>query len=279
MNVYKDIDYPPDPIQLRDTTDDELFLIIDDKGCAPSPSNDSGVHHMEYRQHVLAKKCYVQEEAAAASAASQILPRKLQETPKKNDSHKGFRRRCRRKTDFAQLRSHSLSRTTKSARDDNADELSGVVVPKYQQRQRHDAIHFEIAKRMDEMSQLLQYENDVTVELAQKCAQYRAQNDRYNGGFSVDLCVEKVQAKLEQYSNAIVQNELELFKIKLEITQKCGVLHNLQRMLKMELVGDDDGEDRSRQIKSEFGSVEKETDVNFVDNIYEFCDNNKSIIV
>lgn len=289
VNVYKDIDRP-EPIHLRDTTDDELFLLIDDQGnsCVPPDTDapyasdqDSGIvhHHMEYRQHALTKKCNVRDAAAAATV--QLLPKKLQETPKKNNAQKRFRRRCRTKTDFAHLRSHSLSRAT---------QIEKSHFSKQQRQQRYDAIELEIAKRMADMGQLLQYEDDVTVELARKCAQYRAQNDRYNdAGSVVGMCVERVQAKLEQYSNAIVQNELELFKVKLEITQKCGVLHNLQRMLKMEqgnrgeLMHDDNYEQfysHPMRINPVAVDADKnDENVHFVDNIYEFCDNNKSIIV
>lgn len=264
-------------------SDDELFLLIDDNGSSRSLSDcrdtrndddqDSGVH-VEYRQHVLAKKC---------NAAHQLLPKKLQETPKRN---KG-----RSKIAYDQLRQNNLNRKLFAPPKPLPIAISLIKTPSdlfprnlpelQQSSRRHDDIEFEIAKRMVDMGQLLQYEEDVTVELTKRCAQYRAQNELYHAQSGrLELCIERVQAKLEQYAKKIVENELELFKIKMEITQKCGVLHNLQRMLRMETGAEVVGwhEDGAVALENSIRSAAT-NDINFVDNIYEFCDNNRSIVV
>lgn len=280
VNLYKDIDRP-DPIQFHES-DDELFLLIDDNGSSRSLSDcrdahndddDSGVH-VEYRQHVLAKKC---------NAAQQLLPKKLQETPKRN---KG-----RSKTAYDQLRQNNLNRKlfappkplpiAKSLIKSPTDLFPRNLPELQQSSRRHEDIEYEIAKRMVDMGQLLQYEEDVTVKLTKRCAQYRAQNELYHAQSGrLELCIDRVQAKLEQYAKDIVENELELFKIKMEITQKCGVLHNLQRMLRMETGGEVGGwhEEGAMALENSIRSAAT-NDINFVDNIYEFCDNNRSIVV
>lgn len=284
------------PIHLNNTTDDELFLLIDNKGSSrdgrsSQPSSnikhgtdddlDSGVH-VEYRQYVLNKKLNENKQLQSIRNAVKLQP--TSETPK---------RKSRNRYDVDQLRLNSLNRkllspilsTTPMWNRKNYQKESFPTSEIYYDTKRFDVIRSEIATRMDDMNQLLQYEKDVMVTLSERCAQYRAQNEKYNSGKNgLVMCIEEVQAKLDTYAKEIVENEFELFKIKLEITQKCGILHNLQRMLKMEeelSVNRNESVNGSQMstIKKKINNKIESTEVNFVDNIFEFCDNNKSILV
>lgn len=284
-----------EPIDLH-STDDELFLLIDDRhaSLAPRRSNylsddqDSGVH-VEYRQYVLNKKIN-------DNLSARLL--KLAETPK---------RKLRTKTDFDRLRARSLSKA--DARQHNRGYSSSAFhanLPELQQSsERRDVIRQEVANRMVDMNYLLQYEENLEANLRNRCEKFKAQNERYTLQNGLNTSIDHIQDKLDAYAKDIVSNEFELFKIRLDIKQKCGILHNLRRMLSIENNNEDSTNERcvekvySRINKEHLehlnsknktddntavkryhnDSNEQNVDVTFVDNIYEFCDNNKSIVV
>lgn len=299
--------YAPDPIYVRhpqrahvdpinvDLTDDELFLLIDDRQESvndkrnpyTSDDQDSGVH-VEYRQYVLNKKI-------TDNMSARLM--QLAETPK---------RKLKTKTDLDRLRARSLV---------NANAVSSTptvcrkLSPRFdaahpELRDRHEIIRQEVAQRMLELNHLLEYEAELEQLLSDRSKQYKAQNQRYTMQNGLTASIDRIQAKLDAYTKEIVRNEFDLFQIRLEISQKCGILHNLRRMMTNNVVpqalnrgGDDQRmvidriheEHVQQTIKTQQANGgmrpvvddenEQYVDVTFVDNIYEFCDNNKSIVV
>lgn len=314
------------PINIQ-STDDELFLLIDDKAprqrpvLSTSPSKrrrrtdyvsddlDSGVH-VEYRQYVLNRK--LQRNVAQQQQQQRISSKLLQlaeGTPKRK-----FRTRC----DFNRLRAHSMNRSVTLAAADVASAplatSSSVVAKPFNKNQkptestRCAAIRQEVATRLLDVDQLLQYEYQLSIALERSAAQFRDQNEMYTIGSGVMAAdVERVQAQLDAIAKQIVDGEFELFKVQLEISQKCGVLHNLKRMLSIAEEAESssggsvlshhhhngsalvlqriEAEHRKHCAEMQVFVMEgrkiesQNVDETFVDNVNEFCDKNKSIIV
>lgn len=304
------------PIDIRTATatDDELFLLIEDEGGATnrrrssaaddaSDDLDSGVH-VEYRQYVLNKK--LQTAAAASTGAvrgdteHRLTDRLIQlsETPK---------RKYRTKCDFDRLRARSLSR--RRAESTKPPPMTTKRPEHHVQRpERHNHasnIRMELAARLLDLDRLLQYERQLLAALAQRSAQFRAQNEQYTVRHSVAVVAtdfQRIQCRLDAYAKDIVDIECRLYSVQLDITQKCGILHNLQRMAANGVDGEDDATDTdgtgstdgtamsdavAERIASEKGRhLEEiallraaESQEEFVDNVNEFCDINQSIIV
>lgn len=287
---------PVDPINLN-LTDDELFLLIDDRqnkiaaksNPYTSDDQDSGVH-VEYRQYVLNKKI-------TDNMSARLM--QLAETPK---------RKLKTKHDLDRLRARSLVKTSATCSTPmRYRALSpGFGANQPNLRDRHDIISREVAERLVEMNRLLQYEAELEQSLRERSKQYKTQNQRYTLQNGLTASIDRIQAKLDAYTKEIVSNEFELFQIRLEISQKCGILHNLRRMMtsNVEPAMIKNGSDAQisqmvidrihmeniqQQLKAqeqtggmkplEEDENEQYVDVTFVDNIYEFCDNNKSIVV
>lgn len=331
------------PINIQ-STDDELFLLIDDKAprrhaaFSASPSKrrctdygsddlDSGVH-VEYRQYVLNRKLQsnMAQQQNQQRMSSKLL-RLAEEgaTPKQQHSRQCRSSRC---DGNALLRSHNINRSAALASVDVASAplatsssspraASAAPQPLGAKKQQSHGetmnciaqIRQEVATRLLDVDQLLQYEHQLQAALEQNGGQFRAQNELYtraSGVLAED--VERVQARLDAYAKRIVDGEFELFKVQLEISQKCGVLHNLQRMLAIaEDIESDSScstlshqrrghhgnehvmqriESEHRKQWAEMRSIEMDeerekqfVDETFVDNVNEFCDRNKTIIV
>lgn len=264
-------------------SDDELFLIIDNNPATISSSGDgsnspsillnsgdggdtdSGVQ-IEYRQYVLNKKLNFSQNAKNIQQMQSICMindnhNKCEETPK---------RKLRSKQYYNQLRHNSLNKRLPTPH-------SSIFQKQHQlmPTNRLESIQKSITDGLYELNALIQYEQNLVANLSKCCAQYRAQNQMYTTKLGLEMCIEEIQGNLDYYSKEIVDTEFQLFKTQMEINQKQSVLMNLQRMLKNEKSANG-----NRYIVSdEKMSVSNENEIDFVDNIYEFCDNNKSMIV
>lgn len=263
----------PNPIDIDHS--DELFLLIDNG----DDDRDSGVH-VEYGQYILNQKCNASMRAKLCQKDVFNVDSQYQETPK---------RKLYSKKQKDILRKNNLnSRLSK-----NVLPPPGFFTEIEKSSNRYEIIRLEILCRMSDMKKLLKKENDLMKILAKRCAQYRSQNEIYTAKAGLEMQIEQVQANLGFYAKEIIQNELQLFEIKMEIRQKQGIIRNLHRMLKEEeaLCGhatdgfliddlfsmDDISHDIFKRTKKYLSQEEK--DICFVDNIYEFCDNNSSMIV
>lgn len=274
QNIYvKPCTSVPNPIDIDHS--DELFLLIDN-GADDDDDRDSGVH-VEYGQYILNQKC----NASMRAKLCQPDAADYQETPK---------RKLYSKKQKDKLRKNNLnSRLSK-----NDLPPPGFFAEIEKSPSRYEIIRLEIVCRISDMRKLLKKENDLVKVLAKRCAQYRSQNEIYTAKIGLEMQIEQVQANLGFFAKEIIQNELQLFEIKMDIRQKQGIIRNLYRMLKEEetiyghvnvgdglLIDDIFSMDSSSQDICERARkcLSQEIDVCFVDNIYEFCDNNSSMVV
>lgn len=263
----------PNPIDIEQC--DELFLLIDNT----DDDRDSGVH-VEYGQYVLNQKCNASMKAKLCQTE---LPKSdYVGTPKRKLYSKKQKNRLRKNNLNSRLSKYDLPPLGLFSDIENAT------------NNRYAIIRHEILCRIADMKKLLKRENDLVCILAKRCAQYRSQNEMYTAKIGLDMQIEQIQLNLGFFAKEIIKNELELFEIKMEIKQKQGIIRNLYRMLKEEETiyghGGDDGlsidkfiesvnEDPDRLRERRKKCLSQENDLCFVDNIYEFCDNNSSMIV
>lgn len=256
-------------------TDDELFLLIDNRPDA----DDSGVH-VEYRQYLLNKKLNL---ALEAKKSKQIV---INETPRRKLN------RSRKEKGLNGLKSNSLNKRLLNylmIHDENYKTENGAGLcsdSNQAQPKSFDGIRYEIAIRMAELNQLILYEEDLMDRLTGKCEKYRNQNKIYTRKLQLEMCIEDVQRNLNVYANDIIKTEMKLYEIQQEIQQKCGILHNLQRMLHTD---SDPGvllDPCGANVKFESKFMEKRAENvcennSFSDVSFGPCDNsaNKSIII
>lgn len=233
--------------------DDELFLLIDSNS-GLAGHGDSGVH-VEYRQYYLNKKLSL---AMAAKASQKCQQNTISETPKLGKYARG------------KLRENPLNKQL--AKHFYTIGNSLLLQETHNHNEPLDSVHREIAVRMSEIYQLICYEQDLLKSLTLKCEQYRNQNKIYTTKLGLEMCIDEVQRNLDSYAKEIIENELALYEIKLEIRQKCGILYNLQRLLKSD-------SDRGDTLKStdRNASFTSNNDNNFFCDISDY--NNKSIII
>lgn len=151
--------------------------------------------------------------------------------------------------------------------------------------EQFDSIRFEIMMKMSEMKQLLIREEMLLTQIQMKCAKYKADNEMYNSRIGFDICIDEIQKNLDECARDIVKNEQELFKTKLEVERKAKVLNDLKNLLSIQ----DGEEERLKELIRLRERANKQMEkvrrrmsvenVTFVDNIYEFCDQNKSMVV
>lgn len=150
---------------------------------------------------------------------------------------------------------------------------------------RFESIRFEIMMKMSEMKQLLIREEMLLTKIQMKCAKYKADNELYNSRIGFDICIDELQKNLDECAREIVQNEQELFKTKLEVERKAKVLHDLKDLLEIQ-----DGEEerlkemiklreRAKKQMEKIRQRAETEETSFVDNIHEFCDGNKTMVV
>lgn len=272
-NIYvKPCTSVPNPIDIDHC--DELFLLIDSN----DDDRDSGVH-VEYGQYILNQKCNA---SMRAKLCQKDMPNKesdYQETPKRKLYSNKQKKKLRENNLNSRLSRHDLP-------------PPGFFPEIEKSTSRYEIIRLEILFRISDMRKLLNIENDLTKVLAKRCAQYRSQNEMYTAEIGLEMQIERIQANLSFFAKEIIRTELQLFETKMEIKQKQGIVRNLYRMLKEEeslcglvdggLLIDDlflmesSGQDICEKVKN---CLSQENELCFVDNIYEFCDNDSSMIV
>lgn len=135
-------------------------------------------------------------------------------------------------------------------------------------------IYAEIQQLLSEVDDLLAKENALQKQLFIECTKYRTENEIYTTKTALEMSIDKVQQSLQQYAKEIVQKEVEIYSLKFQISQKSARIQELKIMLQHECTNN--GKCDTADNKSVDAN---ENDVKFVDNIFEFCDTNKSIIV
>ncbi|XP_055534345.1 ras association domain-containing protein 10 [Wyeomyia smithii] len=173
---------------------------------------------------------------------------------------------------------------------------------------RFDLIRQEISTKMHEMQLLLEQEDDLLRRLKLKSAKFQAENQIYRSHIGLDFHVERLQESIDNCAKEIIEIEQELLRTKAEIEEKSPLIDNLKSMLEVQEAeqfrgyyssyspsgSTADSLDSSAGMgamalpdcgstetssKTSLSSTRNHRETEFVDNIYEFCDNNQSFVV
>lgn len=248
-SIFDDIIIKSDNMQSSDN-DDELLLVIENA----TDSGDSGV------QHDGVNKTKINEKKAKIASSSSASTLDICETP---------RRRLRTRRNLNSLRKNCYTRKNLFPKD-SFDNINGFKRTSVS----FDLIRLDIVQKMREIKDLLEHEKSLINTLELRCAQYKKENELYNSEFGLDFNIEEIQNNLDMYAKDIVLNEQQLYQAKYEIEQKSLILENLNRILRLE-----NSSHKGDSFSSLKYSEDQTNDIQFTDNIYEFCDNNQSIIV
>lgn len=198
-----------------DTTNDELFLMIDDGTGINNDETDSNVH-VEYRQYYLNKKLDLAVAAAKVSVSNANAIPKQKSIPRKLEFD-ALRQNCHNKRLIKHLCENINQRQIRHRR------MSAHG------NKENNSIYHEIDKLMIELQQLTVHEEQIMKNLSTKCDRYRNQNNKYMTNLRLKLCIDEVQHNLDVYAKDIIENELELHEIQAEIQQKYDKLFNLTK--------------------------------------------------
>ncbi|KAH8260905.1 hypothetical protein KR044_000208 [Drosophila immigrans] len=159
-------------------------------------------------------------------------------------------------------------------------------------RRRKDAplrnsVRNKLAALHADMNVMYEREYNLTRQLTEKCKQYKLHNERYISP-NMELSVGQLQHNIEAYAEDIIKTEHELLELKIEIKHDISLINNLKRMT---LEQESPAKVKAKtnvveEMKKTTTTIEETPQVaknvhemQFVDNIYEFCDNNASMLV
>lgn len=160
-------------------------------------------------------------------------------------------------------------------------------------RRRKDAplrhsIRHKLAQKTNKIDTLYKREYELTQRLTHKCQLHKLHNELYaKADQRLEISIGQIQRNVEQYAEQIIQTEQELRELKQEIKQDISIVNNLKRMA---LDTAENANDCGiplipnllvEEIRHEAQPPKRAADaeMQFVDNIYEFCDNNASMLV
>ncbi|XP_036671093.3 uncharacterized protein meru isoform X1 [Drosophila suzukii] len=148
-----------------------------------------------------------------------------------------------------------------------------------------NSVRNKLASLHADMNVRYEKEYALTRQLSEKCRLYRLQNERYKGP-EMELSVGQLQQNIEAYAEDIIKTEHELLELKNEIRHDISLINKLKRLTLEETEADTEckggvaKQPQSSQEMENTPQVAKNTqEMLFVDNIYEFCDNNASMLV
>ncbi|XP_034482343.1 uncharacterized protein LOC117787833 [Drosophila innubila] len=162
-------------------------------------------------------------------------------------------------------------------------------------RRRKDAplrnsVRNKLASLHADMNVRYEREYNLTRQLTEKCKLYKQHNELYTSP-EMEISVGQLQRNIEAYADDIIKTEHELLELKNEIKHDISLINNLKRLtLEQETPAQsktkfkslpNDGKNKDcMKMKEETPQVAKNVhEMQFVDNIYEFCDNNASMLV
>ncbi|BFF99467.1 uncharacterized protein DMAD_07373 [Drosophila madeirensis] len=157
-------------------------------------------------------------------------------------------------------------------------------------RPLRNSVRNKLASLHADMNQRYEREYALTRQLSEKCRMYRIQNERYKGS-AMEVSVGQLQQNIEAYAEDIIKTEHELLDLKNEMKHDISLINNLKRMTMEETEGAVNvcGVEVAASRKAPAKLPQKEEtpsqvaktahEMQFVDNIYEFCDNNASMLV
>ncbi|XP_065361581.1 ras association domain-containing protein 10 [Calliphora vicina] len=183
-------------------------------------------------------------------------------------------------------RAASRRKDKKSSHDRKRDSSNNGDVNNFIRKRKDSSIRSSVrnklAQKNVEMNELYDREYALTKELTNKCKMYKLHNDLYTttSGRNLEMSVGQIQKSIEECAKEIIQTEHELLAVKNEIKHDISIINNLKR-----LTLDTDLNECGVPINIDH-VLKPQTDLElnyeqmlFVDNIYEFCDNNGSMLV
>ncbi|XP_061392547.1 uncharacterized protein LOC133328013 [Musca vetustissima] len=172
----------------------------------------------------------------------------------------------------------------------NANECSSKFLRRRKDSTIRSSVRSKLAQKNAQMNELYDREYALTKELTNKCKLYKLQNELYTAtDKDLEMSVGQIQENIEAYAREIIRTEHELLEVKKEIKQDISIINNLKR-LTLETDPNECGVpvDIEKLLKPESSALPAPITVQepnsneqmlFVDNIYEFCDNNASMLV
>lgn len=179
-------------------------------------------------------------------------------------------------------RSHQLDTVERTASINNNYNNNNCIRRRRKEAPLRNSVRNKLATLLVEMNVRYEKEYNLTRQLTEKCKQYKLQNELYTSP-EMEVSVGQLQRNIEAYAEDIIKTEHELLELKKEIKQDISLINNLKRMtLEKETDTNPPGNiAQSTKPKSEevTNGAKNPQEMQFVDNIYEFCDNNASMLV
>ncbi|XP_052848794.1 uncharacterized protein LOC128260103 isoform X2 [Drosophila gunungcola] len=142
-----------------------------------------------------------------------------------------------------------------------------------------NSVRNKLASLHADMNVRYEKEYALTRQLSEKCRLYRLQNERYKGP-EMEVSVGQLQRNIEAYADDIIKTEHELLELKNDIRHDISLINNLKRLtLEETTTGTVSVPQPSQEVKNTPQVAKSMQEMQFVDNIYEFCDNNASMLV
>ncbi|XP_017139122.1 uncharacterized protein LOC108153561 isoform X1 [Drosophila miranda] len=152
-------------------------------------------------------------------------------------------------------------------------------------RPLRNSVRNKLASLHADMNVRYEREYALTRQLSEKCRMYRIQNERYRRP-EMEVSVGQLQQNIEAYAEDIIKTEHELLDLKNEMRHDISLINNLKRMTLEETaaeyccgVGVAASKEEQQQKRETPHVAKNANEMQFVDNIYEFCDNNASMLV
>ncbi|XP_020816348.1 protein CLEC16A homolog isoform X1 [Drosophila serrata] len=167
-----------------------------------------------------------------------------------------------------------------SESNNNNYNINNNCIRRRKDKPLRNSVRNKLASLHADMNVRYEREYALTRQLSEKCRLYRLQNERYKGP-EMEVSVGQLQENIEAYAEDIIKTEHELLELKNEIRHDISLINNLKR-LTLEATEADKVEkpkipQTSRKVTLQVAKNTQE--MQFVDNIYEFCDNNASMLV
>lgn len=292
--------------------EDELLLVIEH-----TSDSDSGIftNNQLGRKNTLPKKpnfgSMVEIDKLAKEPSAEVVAVDIGTTPKRKfrpkRRHNSLRSRNanRRKLDYD---SDDVTPPIDDFENINLELRKGTF---NRTSFRFDLIRQEISTKMQEMQNLLEQEDDLLRRLKLKSAKFQAENQIYRSHIGLDFHVERLQESIDSCAKEIIEIEQELLQTKAEIEEKSPLIDNLKALLEAQEAKQfrgfyssyspsgstaDSLNDLSSStafdgatalpstsskasLASSSAKSRRHKETEFVDNVYEFCDNNQSFVV
>ncbi|XP_036325852.1 uncharacterized protein LOC118738913 [Rhagoletis pomonella] len=262
-------------IKEEESPDEIVFILLPDK------KYDNGSAHPPTKEVL-----YTASNSSDSTTKADMLKRKLYSLSETRVSMRRKKRLSKTaKRNCEKLRESPLA---------NAPEVANNCIRRRKDAPIRNSIRHKLAQKTNEIDKLYKRELELTKRLNHKCQLYKLSNELYsNADQRLELSIGQIQRNVEQYAEQIIQTEHELRELKNEIRQDISLVNNLKRMTldavenvndcgvppAAEMVGGPAptvvGQEAGEQPQKNEGN----TEMQFVDNIYEFCDNNASMLV